>query len=61
MWKKMVKDTKWFQTYSGGTKKALIMEAQGAGGAELPVVCVDGGMITQVQQEEMPNILRGTD
>ena len=56
MWKKMIKDTKWFQTYAGGTKKALIMEAQTHGGTQ-QVICIDGGTITQVEQEEMPRIL----
>jgi hypothetical protein len=57
MWKKMIKDTKWFETYKGGTKKALIVEAQSAAGASLLVVCIDGGPITKVEQEEMSTIL----
>jgi hypothetical protein len=57
MWKKMIKDTKWFETYKGGTKKALIVEAQSAAGASLLVVCINGGPITQVEQEEMSTIL----
>jgi hypothetical protein len=28
MWKKMIKDTKWFDTYEGGSKKAVMMVAQ---------------------------------
>jgi hypothetical protein len=37
-------------------KKFLSAEAQGSTGA-LPVICINGGMVTQVEQEEMPRIL----
>ena len=40
----------------GGVKKALAMEAQVSGDV-LDVVCINGGPITQVEQEEMPSLL----
>jgi hypothetical protein len=40
MWKKMVKDTKWFQTYCGGVKKFLSALAQDHSGGMLLVVCI---------------------
>ena len=56
VWKKLIKDTKWFQTYCGAVKKAMMMEAQDYEGA-LDVICIHGGSITQVEQEEMPRLL----
>ena len=38
-------------------KKALAMEAQVSGDYVLDVVCINGGPITQVEQEEMPSLL----
>ena len=40
MWKKMVKDTKWFQTYCGGVKKFLSALAQDHSGGMLLVICI---------------------
>ena len=55
-WKKIIKDTKWFQSYTGGVKKFLAAEAQGFDGTQV-ILCIDGGTITQVEQEEMSRIL----
>ena len=56
MAKKIVIDSKWFQTYTGGVKKFLAAEAQGFDGTQV-ILCIDGGTITQVEQQEMPRIL----
>ena len=57
VWKKLIKDTKWFQTYTGGVKKSLMMAAQTDPDANMIVLCIDGGMITSVEQDEMSTIL----
>ena len=43
----------------GGIKNALKVAAQHNSGELLEVVCIPGGPITQVEQDEMPDILRG--
>ena len=55
-WKLVIRSTLWFQTYSGGVKKALMMVAQERE-CVLDVICIHGGPITQVEQEEMPRLL----
>ena len=44
------------RTAHGQVKKAMMMEAQDYEGA-LDVICIHGGSITQVEQEEMPRLL----
>ena len=58
VWKDLIKEkTDWWNTYTGGVKKFLSGEAQHARGATLPVIRIGGGMITQMEQAEMPTIL----
>ena len=40
IWKSMIKDTKWFQTYCGGVKKFLSALAQEHEGIVLHVICI---------------------
>ena len=45
------------QTAAASSKKFLASQAQEHPGATLEVGCIDGGPITQVEQEEMLRIL----
>lgn len=55
-WQQPIKDTKWFQTYSGAVKKSLCVLAQQVDGV-IEVMCIDGGPITQVERATMPTLL----
>jgi ankyrin repeat protein len=54
--KELILGTKWFQAYTGGVKKFLSAEAQGFDGTQV-IICIDGGTVTQVEQQEMSRIL----
>jgi hypothetical protein len=54
--KELILGTKWFQAYTGGVKKFLSAEAQGFDDTQV-IICIDGGTVTQVEQQEMSRIL----
>ena len=56
MWKKMVKDTKWFQTYCGGVKKFLSALAQEHSGGMLVVICIHVSSTRQIQMLQTTHV-----
>eukprot|EP01043_Picozoa_sp_COSAG02_P008660 COSAG02_NODE_281_length_25776_cov_37.797998_18_plen_567_part_00 len=59
LWRFVIKDTKWFHAYKQMVKMALQQIQSEYPECRLEVVCVNGGNITQVEQQEMPRILQG--
>eukprot|EP01043_Picozoa_sp_COSAG02_P025766 COSAG02_NODE_1460_length_12494_cov_126.207422_1_plen_454_part_10 len=59
LWRFVIKDTKWFHAYKQMVKMALQQIQSEYPEYQLEVVCVNGGNITQVEQQEMPRILEG--
>eukprot|EP01046_Picozoa_sp_COSAG06_P043234 COSAG06_NODE_5634_length_3347_cov_91.948892_2_plen_694_part_00 len=59
LWRFVIKDTKWFHAYKQMVKMALQQIQSEYPECRLEVVCVNGGNITQVEQQEMPRILEG--
>ena len=55
MWQAKVRDTRWFYGYQSSAKALIKVEMQGFGGV-LVVLCIEGGLITQVEAEEMQRI-----
>lgn len=41
-WKEMIKETGWWKTFTDSLKQTIKMEAQGADGETLTVVCIEG-------------------
>jgi tetratricopeptide (TPR) repeat protein len=50
----LVKDTKWFAAYCGAVKHAIRLYCQN--GAEVLLVCIEGGPVTRVEAAEMPRL-----
>lgn len=55
--KKLIRMTKWFYGYCTAAKAQVKLFSQETFGL-LEIICVEGGMITQVEAEEMGNIIR---
>eukprot|EP00928_Gymnodinium_smaydae_P036928 TRINITY_DN25724_c0_g1_i1.p1 TRINITY_DN25724_c0_g1~~TRINITY_DN25724_c0_g1_i1.p1 ORF type:complete len:172 (+),score=28.01 TRINITY_DN25724_c0_g1_i1:123-638(+) len=53
----VIKSTYWFYGYRTRVKTCVVVECQNFEGV-LDVICVHGGPITQVEQKEMPAIVR---
>ena len=54
--KQCVRETRWWEDFKSACKKAFGSQVQDW--EHVRVVCIKGGPITQVEQEEMPEILR---
>eukprot|EP00928_Gymnodinium_smaydae_P045347 TRINITY_DN30241_c0_g1_i1.p1 TRINITY_DN30241_c0_g1~~TRINITY_DN30241_c0_g1_i1.p1 ORF type:complete len:1440 (+),score=237.39 TRINITY_DN30241_c0_g1_i1:90-4409(+) len=52
-----IKETHWFYGYKSRVKACAFVECQNFDGV-VEVVCIHGGPITQVEQKEMPSIIR---
>eukprot|EP01043_Picozoa_sp_COSAG02_P017229 COSAG02_NODE_777_length_17301_cov_8.632310_6_plen_1031_part_00 len=51
-----IMSTSWFESYKNSTKKAIQLMIQGFDGV-LVIVCIQGGLITQVEAKQMPSIV----
>ena len=54
--KAKIRETKWLYGYSTAAKALIKIESQGFGGV-LEILCLEGGLITQVEAEEMQRIV----
>ena len=55
--KAVIRQTRWFYGYTTGVKRVMSTECQGFTGV-VEAVCIRGGIVTQVEEEEMDAILR---